>query len=132
MISGIGQQDVNFCARANNSGAAVQTAYLQQGGVDTVEFAGKKKGKAKKGILATVGAAVVAAGALIWGVKSGRLKKVENPTNILGRLQNAGYAVGSKGSQALDWCANSKVGSWCKEKGSSLWAKIKGIFSKKA
>ncbi|MBR2526402.1 hypothetical protein IKE67_08055 [bacterium] len=132
MISGISQQDVNFCALGRQGGNAAQATYIPQGGVDTVEIAGKKGKKAKKGIFAAIGTAIVAAGALIWGVKSGKLQKVDNPTNFLGKLKNVGYAVGSKGSQAVDWCANSKVGSWCKEKGSSIIDKIKGLFHKKA
>ena len=132
MISGINPQDVSFCAANTRVANPQQVAYVQQGGADVVELAGKKKGKAKKGILATIGAAIVAVGALAWGVKSGKLQKVENPTNFLGKLKNVGFNVGSKACDIATKCTDSKVGQWCKEKGTTLWNKVKGIFHKKA
>jgi len=131
MISGINQQDVNFCALGARGAAPQQVAYIPQGGADCVELS-TKKAKGKKGILATIGAAIVAVGALAWGVKSGKIQKVENPTNFLGKLKNVGFNVGSKACDVASKCSESKVGQWCKDKGTTLWEKVKGLFHKKA
>ena len=154
MISGVNTQAVNFGAVTKRDGQQTQVVYIPQGEADSVEISGKKGKKAKKTILATIGTAAVAAAALFLGVKSGKLKKIDNPTNILGKLQNLGYAAGSKVGTAVSYCANSKVGTWCKEKcgpvvdkikekatpvlaklkekGAPILDKVKGFFTKKA
>ena len=130
MISGIQQQDVNFGALAGG-GQRRQVAYVPQGGADTVELSAKKA-KVKKGILATLGTVLVAGAALFGLVKTGKLTKVENPTNFLGKMQNVAYGAGEKVVGLVDKCAETKVGQWCKEKGSSVVDWVKGLFGKKA
>ena len=137
MVSGI-SQGMNGINTATNAGpymaanyqyAAQQTA----AGADEVVLSGKaKKSKVKKGIFATIGTAIVAGLALYAGVKTGKLKKIENPTKWTQKLQNLAYQGGSYVGKGVDWCKNSKVGTTVCEYGKKAINWVKGLFTKKA
>ena len=86
MVSGISQ---NFAAQGM-VGTPNNPVYIQQSpafayapSADTVELSGNKKSGSKKSIFAAIGTAFVAAAALFYGVKSGKLTKIDNPTKLL-------------------------------------------------
>lgn len=132
MVSGISQ-----VGQQGYVGSAGNPVYIQQASPalayapDSVEISGKKSG-AKKGILAAIGTAIVAAGALFWGVKSGKLTKIENPTKWTQKLQNFAFNAGDKLVQGYDKVKNTEIFS----KGKNLVTKgidwVKGLFGKGA
>ena len=131
MVSGISQ-----VGQQGYIGSAGNPVYVQQAnpGIayapDTVEISGKKSG-AKKGILAAIGTAIVAAGALFWGVKSGKLTKVDNPTKWTQKLQNFAFNAGDKLVQGYDKVKSTDVFAKGKEYLTKGIDWVKGLFGKK-
>ena len=132
MVSGISQ-----VGQQGYVGSVGNPVYIQQAnpGIayapDTVELSGKKSGTAKKSIFAAIGTAIVAAGALFYGVKSGKLAKVDNPTKWTQKLQNLAFNAGDKLVQGYDKVKNTDLAT----KGKDMLTKgldwVKGLFGKK-
>ena len=97
---------------------AQRQAYMPQ---QTVSFAGntqptgenenKKKNTLKKGIIAGIVGVAAAAVALYAGVKTGVLKKVDNPTTVTDKLKNLAF----KGGDAVDKGVTG-ITNWAKDK----------------
>lgn len=135
MVSGISnvgfQGGINTATNAAPYMAA-QYQYTVQPAGDQVVLSGKaKKSGAKKGILATIGTALVAAAALYAGVKTGKLKEVANPTKWTDKLQNVACKGGNYVAKGVDYCKNSKVGTTVADWGTKAVDWVKGLFTKK-
>lgn len=73
----------------------------------------KKSSAVKKGIIGTIVGVVVAAAALYVGVKTGVLKKVDDPKTFTDKLKNLAFKGGDsidKGVTALSTWTKSKLG----------------------
>ena len=96
-----------------------QTVNFQGIPQQTEEEPKKKSSAVKKGIIGTIAGVAIAAAALYAGVKTGVLKKVEDPKTFTDKLKNLAF----KGGDTIDKGVTALT-TWTKDKISNIKEKI--------
>lgn len=134
MVSGINNVGFQGGRQVMQPAVMVNPYYQAQGiPADQVELSGKaEKKSAKKGILGTIAAVAVGAAALYAGVKTGKLKHIDNPTKWTQKLGNLAHKGGTYVAKGVDWAKNTSIGTKVVEWGKTAINWVKNLFTKKA
>lgn len=131
-ISNVGFASNNIKTQTN-ARPYMQSPYQNAPMPDSLEIAGKKAGKDKKTVGGVIVAAALLAAGLFAGVKTGKLKAIENPQKWTGKLQNLAYKGGKGVETGVNWVSEKGKPAieWIKDKGKAVVDWVKAKFAKK-